>query len=286
MRLHPAAAAFSQGFPTVQSLVSEDRAASGLPTYNACSVTGSHAQQVAATSAPQAQAVSTKQHSDHNALLHATLYKRLSHAWHAPSKLKATPVCCIAGNQALQVSRKVFVRDPCPPPEATCRSTKRCSILGSCQPQVLAALSAFSQQALQLPATAKAVTVDTVAPVITLRGVGTWSTSADGNTILLQTAVVGARFQDPGADAVDDVEGNISSRVVVNGPRVTTAAPTVSPAYFELRYSVADWAGNAARPSYRRVAVVCPAGEVICASSTPPYYCSTAGLCLPPLEGA
>jgi hypothetical protein len=190
-----------------------------------------------------------------------------------------------AGNQAAQVSRRVFVRDPCPPPELTCATTRACSVLGSCSPQLLAALASLSQPPAQLAS--QAVTPDSVAPVITLLGAGSQFVTPEGATVLLQTVVVGAVFKDPGAAAVDAVEGDISSRVVATGPVVSTSAPTVDPPYFEIRYSVADWAGNAAQPKYCRVAVVCPAAEVPCSSPDTPQqrFCSTSGVCLPPAEG-
>jgi hypothetical protein len=151
------------------------------------------------------------------------------------------------------------VRDPCPPPELTCAATRACSILGSCRPP----------------------------PVITLLGAGSQFVTPEGANVLLQTVIVGAVFKDPGAAAVDAVEGDISSRVVATGPVVSTSAPTVDPPYFEIRYSVADWAGNAAQPVYRRVAVVCPPEEVPCSSpdSQQQHFCSTSGVCLPPAEG-
>jgi hypothetical protein len=191
-----------------------------------------------------------------------------------------------AGNQAAQVSRRVYVRDPCPLPELTCAATRACSVLGSCNPQMLSALSPFAQPAAQ-PASTSAVpaTLDAVPPVITLLGAGSQFVTPEGATVLLQTVIVGAVFKDPGAAAVDAVEGDVSSRVVATGPVVSTSAPTVDPPYFEIRYSVADWAGNAAQPVYRRVAVVCPTGQVACTSDSGQHHCSTAGVCLPLVAG-
>jgi hypothetical protein len=179
------------------------------------------------------------------------------------------------------------VRDPCPPPELTCAVTRACSVLGSCNPQMLSALSPLSQPAAQLTTTASSVTPDAVPPVITLLGAGSQFVTPEGATVLLQTVIVGSVFQDPGASAVDAVEGDISSRVAVTGPVVSTSAPTEDPPYFEIRYSVADWAGNAAQHVYRRVAVVCSPGEATCSSpdSRQQHFCSRGGVCFPPMEG-
>lgn len=72
-----------------------------------------------------------------------------------------------------------------------------------------------------------------------------------------------------------------------------TSAPTPPSQPFLIAYQAADAAGNAAAPRQRRVAVVCPAGEGVCnstsllaavsgfATASKPY-CSTRGMCLGP----
>lgn len=79
---------------------------------------------------------------------------------------------------------------------------------------------------------------DTVKPVITLNG------SA------LMNVVQNTAFNDPGASASDDKDGNISQRIVVTGSVNTAIVGS-----YVLRYDVKDNAGNAANTVTRTVAV-------------------------------
>ena len=83
------------------------------------------------------------------------------------------------------------------------------------------------------------VAVDTVKPVISLNG---------GSTI---NVALGGTFTDPGATATDNVDGNISSGIVVGGNtvNVNTAGSYV------ITYNVTDAAGNAATQVTRTVIV-------------------------------
>ncbi|MFL0801307.1 MAG: DUF5011 domain-containing protein [Agarilytica sp.] len=81
--------------------------------------------------------------------------------------------------------------------------------------------------------------VDTTAPVITLMGDSPMSIN------------VGSVFSDPGASAVDNVDGDLSSNVVVSG--VVNTAVIGS---YVLNYDVSDTAGNAAIQVSRTVNVV------------------------------
>lgn len=60
----------------------------------------------------------------------------------------------------------------------------------------------------------------------------------------------GASFTDPGATATDNVDGNITNRVVKTGTVNTALVGT-----YTLRYDVSDSAGNAAISVTRSVAV-------------------------------
>ena len=82
---------------------------------------------------------------------------------------------------------------------------------------------------------------DTTAPVITLLG--------DANVTVEQ----GSLYVDAGAVAMDDVDGNITDRIVVTNP-VDTSTPGV----YTVRYNVADTAGNQAEEVTRRVEVLSP----------------------------
>jgi len=73
------------------------------------------------------------------------------------------------------------------------------------------------------------VTADTVPPEIVLLGSAT------------VTIVVGAAYTDAGASATDNIDGDISDRIVVDNPVDTSQLGT-----YTITYSVADLAGNAA----------------------------------------
>ncbi|WP_420571380.1 S8 family serine peptidase [Kordia sp.] len=82
------------------------------------------------------------------------------------------------------------------------------------------------------------VTTDTEAPVITLNGAATI------------TLTVGDSFTDPGATATDNVDGNLTSSIVVTGSVNTAVEGT-----YTLNYNVSDAAGNAATQVSRTVNV-------------------------------
>jgi VCBS repeat-containing protein len=79
---------------------------------------------------------------------------------------------------------------------------------------------------------------DSTAPMLTLRGEQTVN------------IVIDAPFADAGATALDDVDGDVSSRIVVSGSVDTTVLGT-----YTLTYSVTDLSGNAATPVTRTVNV-------------------------------
>ncbi|MCH3881374.1 immunoglobulin-like domain-containing protein [Tenacibaculum aquimarinum] len=85
---------------------------------------------------------------------------------------------------------------------------------------------------------------DTTAPVITLNG---------SSTINL---IVGDSFTDPGATATDNVDGDLTSSIVVTG-----TVNTASAGMYTLNYNVSDAAGNAATQVTRTVNVDEPAGD-------------------------
>ena len=80
--------------------------------------------------------------------------------------------------------------------------------------------------------------VDTVRPVITLNGAATLSIAQGGV------------FTDQGATAADNVDGNITGRIVRTG-----SVSTGLPGTYTLTYNVSDSAGNAAIPVSRAVTV-------------------------------
>ncbi len=97
---------------------------------------------------------------------------------------------------------------------------------------------AAGNAAVQVTRTVNVVS-DTVAPVITLIGDSPMSVN------------VGSTFSDPGASATDNVDGDISSNVVVSGSVNTAVIGS-----YVLTYDVSDVAGNAATQVSRTVDVV------------------------------
>ncbi|EDP70931.1 putative surface protein [Flavobacteriales bacterium ALC-1] len=87
---------------------------------------------------------------------------------------------------------------------------------------------------------------DTTAPVITLNGASTINVN------------VGTSFTDPGATATDNVDGNLTSSIVVTGSVNTNAVGA-----YTLNYNVSDAAGNAATQVSRTVNVVDGTAPVI-----------------------
>lgn len=104
---------------------------------------------------------------------------------------------------------------------------------------------------------------DAVAPVVTLVG------SAD--TVIAK----GSTWVDPGVLAVDDQDGDISSKVVVSGTPVNTAVPGV----YELTYTSTDEAGNS--NSVVRVVTVSWTGAQLAGSYTVSDTCIIAGTVVP-----
>lgn len=66
--------------------------------------------------------------------------------------------------------------------------------------------------------------IDTIAPVITLLGDNPFD------------VFLGATYSDPGATAIDDIDGNISDQIAID----TTAINTTQEGSFEIGYSVTD----------------------------------------------
>jgi hypothetical protein len=85
---------------------------------------------------------------------------------------------------------------------------------------------------------------------------------------VLETVVyVGSSYQDAGAIAVDDPDGDLTSMVSAYGLKaVNTLEPTPLLHPHLIRYNVRDSAGNVAVTKTRRVYVLCPTLEHLCQS--------------------
>ena len=80
---------------------------------------------------------------------------------------------------------------------------------------------------------------DIIAPIITLNGSNPLSVNK------------GSVFNDPGATATDDKDGDITSKIVVSG----TVDTSIEATYY-LKYNVSDEAGNKADEQVREVRVM------------------------------
>jgi hypothetical protein len=90
-----------------------------------------------------------------------------------------------------------------------------------------------------------------------------------------------------GAIAWDEVDGNITSSIMVSGLQaIDTSRPSPADSPTILRYDCQDAAGNTALPRFRNVSVVCPGAETTCVgddrinSTSNNLYCSSNGYCL------
>jgi hypothetical protein len=97
-------------------------------------------------------------------------------------------------------------------------------------------------------------TIDITAPVITL----------NGNAMI--SINLGDTFTDPGATAVDNIDGDISSNIVVSGDVVDINTPGT----YIITYNVSDAAGNAALEVTRTVEVLVPSTKPTTSAPVPP----------------
>jgi peptidoglycan/xylan/chitin deacetylase (PgdA/CDA1 family) len=104
-----------------------------------------------------------------------------------------------------------------------------------------------------VPVTRTVQVVDTVKPVITL--LGSKSVSIQG----------GSTYTDAGATALDNYDGNITSKIVVTNTVNTKVIGT-----YTVTYNVSDSSGNAATPVVRKVTVVDTTKPVITRLGTSP----------------
>ena len=185
-----------------------------------------------------------------------------------------------AGNIAQPVQRRLYINTTCPAGEVRCGNGV-CSIESLCGLPLSMAAHMPQQNESYIPPR-------DLPPQLTL-----YRRSGDGLVQLLlpgqqvpATAAItrvtaGSQFSDPGAEAIDDIDGNITSKISRLGlRRLRTAAPTSSGAPQLLEYRIKDSAGNLAH-AFRAVYVTCAAGEHVCGeSSNNKPSCSVNGICM------
>ena len=230
-----------------------------------------------------------------------------------------------AGNSAAAVVRTVSVVDPCARTvtlttanataanasmallaevaatttvtELTClgstAAARVCSVGGLC-PSAAAVAAQVAAAAITPSAGAAAppdvfeVIADTTKPVITLlpKSGGVRNVAAGGVIVDSFTVNIGTPFVDPGVEAYDAEDGDLTLAVTSFGSgNIDTAIVTTSGLPFIIEYTVSDRAGNAAVAVRRRVRVVNPCADAprgpanlqenLCDDGT----CSIGGVC-------
>lgn len=181
-----------------------------------------------------------------------------------------------AGNAALPVYRAVVVTARCAGGERWCASLQACSTGGLCLARTTSTAPAAAPPPVYKPP------ADTTPPVLTLRGSGLLAITARGISVMIDEVQWRSAWSDPGATAVDNVDGNVSSQVQSYGAgAVDTSRPTAAGQNFSaaVQYYVQDAAGNAAPQAQRLIKVVCPAGERYCEDDEGLPWCTVKGIC-------
>lgn len=147
-----------------------------------------------------------------------------------------------AGHVSEPLARQVWVDTACQAPERWCASLGVCSFGGVCVP-----LAAF-QTGTTVTAVPYQPNPDVTPPVLTPLGgppANILSVSPAGQRLVMVTTVtVGAPYEELGASASDDRDGDLTGQVSVYAPRaVMTDAPTPATQPFLVLYNVQDAAG-------------------------------------------
>lgn len=95
------------------------------------------------------------------------------------------------------------------------------------------------------------------------------------NIITESTVPLGTVYSDPGAIALDNLDGDVSDSVSMFGlSLVSTRTPTAPGIPHAILYSAQDSSGNFAEPAERHVLVVCPDDSLTCSLPDGSSYCS------------
>jgi hypothetical protein len=100
----------------------------------------------------------------------------------------------------------------------------------------------------------KDAVIDTDPPKLTLFGDGEAGVTANGAGVMVHWVVVGEDWEEPGFEAIDAIDGDLSNAVLVEG-YVDTESPTAVTEPLWIRYSVSDTRGNTAT-AFRQVSIL------------------------------
>ncbi len=102
----------------------------------------------------------------------------------------------------------------CSSPERWCPTLQSCSINGICNKLLAALNTRTTSTAASTPATKAYISpVDTSPPKLTLLGSGKGAITSTGAVIMLDNVTWNAEWADPGATALDAVDGNLTRLV-------------------------------------------------------------------------
>ncbi|KAK3236511.1 hypothetical protein CYMTET_53346 [Cymbomonas tetramitiformis] len=202
----------------------------------------------------------------------------------------------LAGNQAVMVQREVAVVSPCTPPSYLCDESITAHTCATCDEGLhgnvtcvcLTFLSTdFVVTSEEAPEIFTNYVIeyipeeDVTPPVITMQqGGGVLALTTGGALVYIHRVLLGETFEDPGAAAWDDIQGNLTASISRFGAAAAmdTSVVTSEDAPHIITYRVSDAAGNEAIPMRRRVYVYSPCGEVEVPCED--GRCSVDGLCM------
>ena len=183
-----------------------------------------------------------------------------------------------AGNSA-RMSRSVYIDAQCPGGARRCPDPALCETLGLCIPGVAAGGAAAAPPPYEPP-------VDTTPPELrpNLRPGDVLLPEGGVNYVTaVSTTVAGQVYEDAGAEAIDNTDGDISALVTTFGLKALQAAASVPSADpHRLVYTAQDAAGNVAT-GVRLVRVVCAPPERDCGPEGS-SGCSVAQVCVPQVQ--
>eukprot|EP00892_Ulva_mutabilis_P005686 jgi/Ulvmu1/348/UM001_0353.1 len=195
-----------------------------------------------------------------------------------------------AGNMSPFVPRRVYIDSGCPAGTAWCAEARAC-VSGACLPAALARTLGIGTAPTQ--AEEFVPPVDTSPPTLVLTEPSGGGIAVSGlglpagfEAAVSSTVILGdSEFEDPGWEAVDTVDGNLTAQVSRRGlaevhAAVTAGIPTLEGSPLYIRYRVADSSGNEAQ-ALRAVHISCPDDERTCESEEGRQYCSVERICLP-----
>jgi hypothetical protein len=171
------------------------------------------------------------------------------------------------GNAATPVFRALTIQRRCPLPDFWCPSISTCSVAKICLSTSTSTAGSQTPQAAALAVSSVFIpVVDSTPPSLTLNGNGVRAITSKGVVVMIDDVGWGSPWIDPGATALDAVDGNLTGVVSAFGAGgVSTDRPTPASSSFSyvVQYSVEDRSGNAAPAAERRLRVVCPSGECL-----------------------